>query len=555
MAVILGFSTNPSVGEGESVHVTSDFDLFGSDWLGPVLAYWESTRAGTPLGSSQLPVAAAPRSITGAFARSFADDFYHQIHMAPAGFALGNMTSAQTREVTLWNSHLTPQLLSSVAAIGDEGLVLNEPQAAPTYFQPLEERTYTLNITTNGPPVIDAAYQFLFENDTPRLTVTGKRVVLWPFIPQTKHQESLEWKTDVIPSFNNEQRIALRSAPRQSISYDFQLDPRQFSRAKAISTQWAHRVYGVPVWAEATRVGALSAGAMSILLDTSDADYRDADLVAIWESDEKYEAVETTTIAAGQINLKLGVVGDYTAAYVMPVRFARTRDGMSFNRGAHLVTTAKASFQVTSNKDIGAATGWPTHRGKDVLTERTVLVGDLSERISRAVEEFDNGSGPISVDPVNSWVRATKTVTFDTLTRAERWAMRQWVHSRRGKQKGFWLPSWNTDFEILLDVGELTASLTIRPIGYPTYYGVKDIMIALKNGTLVFARVIGGVTGTDGNEVLGLDAAIGTAFLAADVDFACFMSHVRFDSDRIDIKHDSAGRATMSVAVVETPEA
>src|SRR3546814_8052799 len=64
------------------------------------------------------------------------------------------------------------------------------------------------------------------------------------------------------------------------------------------------------------------------------------------------------------------------------------------------------------------------------MLERPVLVGDLTERLVRSTDEFDNGSGPVVVDIQNDWVTSTKLITFDTLTRADRWATRRWVHSR-----------------------------------------------------------------------------------------------------------------------------
>ena len=523
------------------------------DFTPPVLPY---TRTSDSVGevTSALPISEIESSFTSWRMPTFLDDYYYRVHVLPGVLPLGNLLSSQVRNVEVWSAYFEPQLLSSVDSVGTDGLNLAEPEAAPTYFAALESRTYVLSVSTNGSPVIDAAYTFNFALDAPTLSVTGRRVVVWPFIPQTKHRERLEWKTDVLPSFNNEQRLALRPAPRQSFSYSFQLDPRQFSRAKAIATQWAHRVYGIPVWSETTRVGALSAGATEILLDTTTADYRENDIVLVWEDDTHFLAVENTGVLSDRVVLKLPLDESFTNAYVAPLRFSRTLQGMSFNRSAHDVVEAQATFQVTANRDLGASIGLPQYRGKDVLVDRTVLSGDLDERISRAIDVFDNGSGPMVVDVKNSWVTSRQTISIDTLTRAERWEKRKWLHSRRGKQAAFWLPSWNEDLVVLEDVGAAGAALTVSPIEYPLYYGVKDIMIQLKSGTRLFARVLSGATDPDGNEVLSLGAAVGTAFTVSEVDFVCFMSHVRFDTDTIEISHGHAGRAVASIPVTETPE-
>lgn len=486
---------------------------------------------------------------------SFLEDYYYRIHVRPSTIALGNLLSTQVRQVEVWNSHLSNKLLSSISSTGLDGIVMSGPPAPPTTFNGLEARTYTLNISTNGAPVINGSYTFNFPGESPKLSITGRRVVVWPFMPQVQHDENLEWKTDIIPSYNNEQRLAIRAAPRQEFTYTFQLDPHQFSRAKAMATQWAHRVYGIPVWAELTKVGNLSAGATAIFFNTANADYRDNDIILVWESDTKFVAVETLTVLSDRINLKLPLETAYAGAYVAPMRFARTLNGMGFKRNAHSVVTASASFLVTQNKDLGASVGYTQYRSKDVVLEPLMALDDMSEKIARTVDMFDNGSGPVLVDTTNSYVRSTKSFVFDTLDRTERWKARKWIHSRRGKQKSFWIPSWNSDLILLADAGSTSTSLTVRPIGYPLYYGVKDIMILRNsNSTPLFARVLSASVDVNSNEVLNLEAAVGVALTVSDIKQICFMSLVRFDSDSIRLRHSYSGRATTSIPVVEVPE-
>ena len=519
----------------------------------PILPYGV---APTYFGTVQdnLPISEPAASVVGYPATSFLDDYYNRVHILPGVLSLGNLLSSQSREVEVWSAYFEPQLLSDIEAVGDDGITLQGPEDPPTSFAELESRLYSLSISTNGSPVIDAHYTFNFELDTPELVITGRRVVVWPFIPQTKHKEMLEWKTDILPSFNSEQRLALRAAPRQSFSYQFYFDPKQFSKAKAIATQWAHRVYGIPVWSEATRLGSLSQGITEILMDTSFADYRANDIILIWSSDTDYLAAENLSVLADRITLKLPLERSFTNAYVMPMRFSRTLQGIDFKRGPNELIVANGTFQVSANADLGSAVGYPQHRGKDVLTDHTIIVGDLSERISRSITAFDNGSGPISVDVNSNWITSSKSLSFDTLTRQARWAARRWIHSRRGRQRGFWLPSWNQDLRILEDVGSSASALTVEPISYPLYYGVTDIMIQLKNGNRIFARVLSGAKNLDGNEVLTLDSQVGTSFAVADIDLACFMSHVRFNTDRVEINHDVAGRFATMIPAMETPE-
>lgn len=502
------------------------------------------------------PIALEPQdTLTGYRQKSFLDDYYNRIHVNPGVIALGNLLSAQIRTVEVWSAYFTPKLLSSVGQVGTEGITLTQPEAAPTYFAAVEARIYTINISTNGPPIVDAVYSFHFPSETPTLTVTGRRVVLWPFVPDTEYDETMEWKTDLLDSFNNEQRLALREAPRQSFSHKFLLDEQQFSRAKAISTQWAHRVYGIAVWDEVTPLlNGLTAGSSFIAFDTANADYRDDDLIMLWASDTNLAALEITTVTPTGVNLKLPLDKSWPKCYIAPLRFARTLSGVEYSRAANKYITAKAQFLVTQNKDLGDNGTFPTYRGKPVMTDRSAVVGDLSEKIVRTIDMFDNGSGPIQIDIASNWVRFMQTISFIKNNKADVWKLRKWIHARRGKQRAFWLPSWNRDLIILQDVASTASSITVSPIGYPLYYTVKDIMIQLLNGTRIFARVTSGSTDNDGNEALSLSAQIGTAFATTDIDFVCFMSHVRFDTDLVTFNHRDVGQVSTSIALAETPE-
>lgn len=544
------YSLSPAFAYGE--HQSSDMETLSLPWpedwslVGPL--------SGVAPRTTHHPVEFVPRVRVGFHVGRFSEDYYHRVHVAPSHISLGNLLSSQTRNVEVWNAHFESKVLSAIGEEGLDGITLTAPAAAPTTFAPLESRIYVVSISTDGAPVIDGTYSFFFTGETPLLRIGGRRVVVWPFLPQTQHNESLEWSTDVLPSFKSEQRLALRTAPRQGFALTHQLDPNQFSRAKAMATQWAARVYGLPVWSELTRVGGLTAGAATIMMSTADADYRDNDVVCVWESDSLYEAVEITTVLADRLVLKLPLPTSFTNALVLPLRFARTLDGVDFNRGASDITVAQVSFNVSQNKDLGGTMGLPQYRGKDVLTIQTSLQEEAKERISRIVTVFDNGSGPVDVDVNNNWVRSSKIIAFDTLDRSERWSTRKWLHSLRGRQKSFWLPSWTEDLTPVVDLTTAIPSIVVRYLGYHLFYTVKDVVIMLRNGTYVYARITGGSVNPDGSETLALSAPLPQNIAMADIDRVCFMSHVRLDTDKINLRHSYAGRMSTTISVVETPE-
>lgn len=503
---------------------------------------------------SGFPVQELEAQHSGVIAPSFGSDYYERVHVIPGKISVGNLLSTQTRSVEVWNAHLQPKLLSSVSSTGTDGMTLQEPISAPTTFGIFESRFYQLRVSTSGSPVIAATYVFNFPVESPTLGVTGRRVLVWPFMPQTTHKETLEWSTDVVPSYTSEQRLALRQAPRQFFDYTCYLDKVEFSRAKAIATQWAHRVYGVPVWSELSRVGQLSLGATFIPVDTTAADYRENDVVILWESSEKQAAVEITTVHANGVSLKIPLETEFEAAYIAPLRFAMAPEGISFSRAGNEQTVATCRFRVTSNKDLGSDALYPTYRGKSVVTDRTIMVGDITEKIYRSVDTFDNESGVVEVDVTSNKIDHRQVITFSTRSRAERWAARQWIHSRLGRQKSFWVISWNNDLEVVSDFSSASSGFIVNSIDYSLLYSVKDVMILLKDGTKIFKRITGATANEDGTENINFDSAIGTSALASDVEMVSFMSHVRFDTDSVDISHQYNGQVQISIPVMEIPE-
>ena len=552
MSVLTGFFPNNAIssltyqGYNASISISFYSQATHEAWL-------TNTGLYNGIVTNNLPVTNTAREISGFVSKCWWDDFYNRVHISPSIVNAGNLLAAKTYDIEVWSAYVTPKLLSGITQTGAEGINLDA--STPVYYAPTESKIYPLTITLNGPSSINASYSFSFPDETPVLRVTGNRAVLWPFIPQEGFEERLQWKTDIIPSQNNEQRLALRVAPRQAISHKFLLNEKQFSRAKAISTQGANRVYGVPVWSEVTQLqSGPSIGATTVVFDTRHADYRDDSFAVLWESDTKCKVIEIDTVTTTQLNLKTPLEESWGKCFVAPVRKGRTFNGISYSRSAIKDVYADATFDISDNADLADEGSFVSYRGYPVLTDRTIVIGDISEKISRTLEYFDNGSGPIETESSNNIINHLQTISFIKDGSEDIWNFRKWLHARKGKQKGFWLPSWNTDIVILNDVISTDTQFIIENIEYSLYYSTKDIMITLKNGTRVFTRAVAGNPINSTSEQLVLGSTIGTSFNADDIDFVCFLSYVRFDTDDVTLTHDYNRHMKVSINVTETPE-
>lgn len=511
---------------------------------------------GTPVAAyvAAPPVSAAPRGINAWKLTSWFDDYYNRIHATPTRLDIGNLFTTQSRTLRVWNAYLdSAKTLDSVSESGTEGILITAPATPPTTFAPNEERQYSVSVTLNGPPVINAAMLLVFEAaNSPTVTITGRRIVVWPWVPQVDYMETLEWQTDVIQAFAGEQRIALRAAPRQGFDHRYYLPSQDLARAQAVVGGWAHRLYGLPLFGEARTVGALTAGLTHLMVDTAHADYRAGGMACVWASVDQFEVVEIAQALADRLVLVRPLTTSYAAARVMPLRIARTLHGVEFDRVDGRNSFASARWSVTDNAELSGATTMDTYRGADVLPLCRVMVSPISDHIARSVDVFDNGSGVMDTDVQTSYVARTSMATFHADTRAERWALRVFLDRIKGRRGAFWLVSGNADLQIAAPLSSAGNTLQVLPIGYPLYYGVTDICILLNDGTRIYRRVTGG-TAVDGLEHLALDAAPGVTIDASNVRRIMFMRLYRFDADTVEIHHPARDIARAAVACREVP--
>lgn len=540
-------------GSGQAVNVNGTANLDGR-----TLPRWQAVSV---LDSVQKPLAGAlqdnspipgfpAESFAGQRACSYFDDFYNRIYFTPNPLDFEAVIADTDKTFDVWSAFLGPQTLEFVSADLDPTVNLIHP-ATPLEFAGLELKTYTVQAALNGPPGIDTSYTFIFEGVEYDLQVLGTRIRLWPYSALVPARETLEWLTDILPSYKNEQRLALRRAPRQSFRYSHNLTTREFSYAKLLNQTWGQNNYAVPVWHEAQAVGDVPAGTGAIAVDTSWGDWRDN--LLIWSGSESYQIAKIAEVQPGSILLEDATEQSLKGAWAVPLRVGRLINGAQFARSTPFIPRSDVEFLISDNVDLGA-TPWPQYRNRDLVTDCSVILGSMNERIVRAVTEVDNGSGPVVVLPDFDYATHAQNVTFQSQDRAQQWQFRQWLHSLRGQQRGFWLPSWNKDLELVENIVSGATQFRIKAIGYPDFLTVSDVAFVLHDDSLVTARVLTGAASTDGTELLDVETPFAGDIDVADVQMLCFMSYIRLNADRVTIDHEGARFMRVSIPAITTPE-
>ncbi|RUF67839.1 hypothetical protein IPC1105_33025, partial [Pseudomonas aeruginosa] len=222
MATFPGFQV-PKPVEGIVAGITpniSTLDMNQDITLGSASA---STLAGS-YGAHQ-PVDVIHSAYSAVHQSDLAENFYNRIWLIPGRLDLGNVVSVQERPVSVWNAHFTPRTLSRIDRDAADGISLAGQPSPPLPFAALQERIWTVAVSTDGPPVVDARIVWQLQDEQPLiLVITGNRITAWSFAPDWADgvQESLEWLTELLTSTSGlEQRRSLRLSPRRSFEAEF----------------------------------------------------------------------------------------------------------------------------------------------------------------------------------------------------------------------------------------------------------------------------------------------------------------------------------------------
>jgi hypothetical protein len=214
---------------------------------------------------------------------------------------------------------------------------------------------------------------------------------------------------------------------------------------------------------------------------------------------------------------------------------ARITDGIDITRNGAGNQQLTATFKVTDNIDLGESS-LTQYQGYDVFTDGNIVLGSLSERIMVPVQEFDNGSGPVVIETLQDYTEFSQSLGRVIIGKEDLWTFRKWLHSRKGKQKAFYLPTWNNDFELVDDVAEFDTILQVRNTQASLFSSVPfDIMLKLNDGSIMYRRV-SAVTEYPTYEALTIDAAVGVVGMA-DVKTLCHLNLCRLNADSIELKH------------------
>lgn len=500
-------------------------------------------------------------------------DWFGRWIVFPGRLDLGNVLTSQIRTLELINTfRREARTWEAFVNNAGAGVSATNLPGLPLVLEGLDSFILNIQVTTDGPPTIDGTLDFdvdLTPPDILEVPITGNRISMFQYRPQTPIREKLEFETDIIEhNDGSEQRINVRRAPRQRISFKVRTgDDRTRDSINALLYDWQTRIFGVPIWWEAKELGVpLAINDTTVIVDTANADFREGGLVMIYDTNFAFETLEILTVNPNDIELQSGIVQafDTIDTVVVPVRTAFTKPQLNQARFAIGPTDFALEFLTLDNIDLADATTFPTYQGagqtiaKPVIDRLNFMSGrTITEGNRKRAVVLDPGTGPET--RFSPWPKSKPLYNygFEAKTFAETWEFRQLFHFLRGSQTSFYVGTGRTDFKVVVDIPDTSTQIDFQAFGFTQFVQQvtprSDLQIFRKDGTTSIHEITGSVEVSASVERITVSPGISPALDIIDIDRIEFLTLNRIASDEAVFSHSRPGESRIDISLLGVP--
>jgi hypothetical protein len=362
--------------------------------------------------------------------------------------------------------------------------------------------------------------------------------------------ERIGWLTDVIRKRDgSEQRIRLRQKPRRTLEYNGliggqdELEQRRRFDAQVWASQNGQIM--VPIWSDATELTAqVNSGSSSFILPQATCtgyDYASGAYVMFWRDYKTYEVVKITQLnqGTGNVSLETNTVSTWPAGTrVMPARLGLFDPIVSANLWATDIKSTVVKFELLTPTTAptyfyrNIAPSLDSYRSTDVFNAPG-LDGNNTLSVDRTMQRIDFGVGQFANDSIQLAPFHGVDCNLEPNGRTEIANLLGWFDSRVGRQKAFWLPTWDRDFDPVVSIA--AAQFTASSFGYTANYTHKesrrDIALINADGSMSYRRIT--ASSDDGTtETFTTDTNLPSL---TNLERTSFLRYLRLDHDDIEL--------------------
>jgi len=480
----------------------------------------------------------------GHYTRVHFDDFYYRIILTPTVYSLGNILFDSNEPVEVFNGYFVDKTLTDFTFDTSWGVTPTEPVAAPYDFIPLGYQSWDFSIALAGPATLDTSAVWTVDGKTYSVNFSGNRVFLFSAPPNWKKaiKETLTWRSGITRSFDgDEHRQELLERPRLSLEYDYVV--ANYNDISTLTNRifgWELRTFAVPRWQDkSSLVSAAGIGDTVISCNTTHLGFYNGGLALIYVSPTVWEVLDILTVGAGSLTMELPVRNNWPAATkLFPVYIGQLPSKMKWKKITDRVWGGKLKFKgdpVQTEPYLPAVAAPLTYSGKELFMLRPNWRQPINEASNMNVFVSDYGFGAIQPEEHSTFAEHSRRYSWQCRNRQEIALMMEFLARRKGRVVPVYMPSWDTDFELVRDAAGTENTLELRENSYTFDIGnhpAKNTLIAIrKDGTYVACTVDFSTLNAEGNMELYMTAELGEDIYMADISRISYCDLRRMQSD------------------------
>ena len=396
--------------------------------------------------------------------------------------------------------------------------------------------------------------------------------------------ETLTFKTQIHKAWDGtEQRAAIRTYPRRSVSYDYYgMKPEQSQYLRALLYNKQNEKIEFPLWHAATRMTDIAyINNSHIMINPTDMwPFRGCSGLSFWTNDDKGgdRYFLESLYADGTLKLSEILEKSYplqpTIIYPVCYGYLQKEDKYSLYNAS--LMTMQINFELLDDFSL---TGLPaalnennfetwtyktpyqaalpaTYLGYNVFPLAPSWTDDLSASFERNVNELDNDSGLVKFDLKSSDTSETKEIQFNLTSRSEIHNFQRFFVRCRGRLKAFYAPTWLNDLTLAGSAAKGSSYFLVKWTLFWKYYADinrrNKAIVFFKNGTAKILNIAGYAT-ADGGAYgkVYVETPLTVALTPATVQMISFFCLYRFDSDTLTTEYETTGIATVATSFAE----
>lgn len=399
-----------------------------------------------------------------------------------------------------------------------------------------------------------------------------------------KISETLEFLTQIHTAWDNsEQRAALRTRPRRSISYDYiGTESRQSQYLRSLVYNQQTQIFQIPMWHAAYQVtGQFYEGNARLEMPVETLwQYRGCSGALIWLNDDyggTYFPISALSVA-GIIALGKQIEKDWQdgTGIIAPVAWGCLSQlerysnfigsGTSLNITVEVIKEAEAPLFPSALSDRYEpedklyGTNLPAiYLGYELFMKPPTWASDMSANFGRNANRLDNKTGIFSYDLKSKEPVESRQIEYIMTSRAEINNMQRFFVNKKGRLHSFYAPTWLNDIEPVYDCPAGAMNIITKYSMYWRYFANaknrNKAIVFYKDTTAEIIEIAGYSTDETGDygRVM-LVSPLRRSINIKDVSLISYLCRYRLDSDTMVIDYDTVSIASTSFSFVEVAQ-